>query len=210
MAKYTGPVCRLCRREGAKLYLKGDRCYSDKCSFTERGFAPGQHGAGQTRKKVSEYGIQLREKQKTRRIYGVLERQFHNYFVKADRQKGITGENLLVMLERRLDNVVFRMGLAESRNQARQLVRHGLIKVNGRRVNIPSFLVKAGDAVGVREESKQSPIIKKIAESLGSKQAPAWLEVNAEDMSGKVMRYPTREEIDIPIQEHLIVELYSR
>ena len=210
MAKYTGPVCRLCRREGAKLYLKGDRCYSDKCSFTERSFAPGQHGAGQTRKKVSEYGIQLREKQKTRRIYGVLERQFHNYFVKADRQKGITGENLLVMLERRLDNVVFRMGLAESRNQARQLVRHGLIKVNGRRVNIPSFLVKAGDAVSVREESKQSPIIKKIAESLGSKQAPVWLEVNAEDMSGKVMRYPTREEIDIPIQEHLIVELYSR
>lgn len=210
MAKYTGPVCRLCRREGAKLYLKGDRCYSDKCSITDRGFAPGQHGAGQTRKKVSEYGIQLREKQKTRRIYGVLERQFRNYFEKAERQKGITGENLLVMLERRLDNVVYRMGLAESRNQARQLVRHGLFNVNGRRVNIPSFLVKAGDVVSAREERRESPIIKKIGESLGSKQAPAWLDVTAADLSGKVMRYPTREEIDIPIQEHLIVELYSR
>ncbi|CQR71637.1 30S ribosomal protein S4 [Sporomusa ovata DSM 2662] len=210
MAKYTGPVCRLCRREGAKLYLKGDRCYSDKCAFTVRSFAPGQHGAGQTRKKVSEYGIQLREKQKTRRIYGVLERQFRNYFEKAERQKGITGENLLVMLERRLDNVVFRMGMAESRNQARQLVRHGLFNVNGRRVNIPSFLVKAGDVVAVQETSKESPIMKKIAESLGSKQVPAWIELTAADMSGKVMRYPTREEIDIPIQEHLIVELYSR
>lgn len=210
MAKYTGPVCRLCRREGAKLYLKGDRCYSDKCSITDRGFAPGQHGAGQTRKKVSEYGIQLREKQKTRRIYGVLERQFRNYFEKAERQKGITGENLLVMLERRLDNVVYRMGLAESRNQARQLVRHGLFNVNGRRVNIPSFLVKVGDVVSAREERRESPIIKKIGESLGSKQAPAWLDVTAADLSGKVMRYPTREEIDIPIQEHLIVELYSR
>ena len=210
MAKYTGPVCRLCRREGVKLYLKGDRCYSDKCAFTVRSFAPGQHGAGQARKKVSEYGTQLREKQKTRRIYGVLERQFRNYFEKAERQKGIAGENLLVMLERRLDNVVFRMGMAESRNQARQLVRHGLFNVNGRRVNIPSFLVKAGDVVTVQEKSKESPIMKKIAESLGHKQAPAWIELTAADMSGKVMRYPTREEIDIPIQEHLIVELYSR
>ena len=210
MAKYTGPVCRLCRREGSKLYLKGDRCYSDKCAFTVRSFAPGQHGAGQTRKKVSEYGIQLREKQKTRRIYGVLERQFRNYFEKAERQKGITGENLLVMLERRLDNVVFRMGLAESRNQARQMVRHGLFNVNGRRVDIPSFLVKADDVVAARETSKESPIMKKIAESIGHKQAPAWIELTAADMSGKVMRYPTREEIDIPIQEHLIVELYSR
>ncbi|BBB91387.1 MAG TPA: 30S ribosomal protein S4 [Methylomusa anaerophila] len=210
MAKYTGPVCRLCRREGAKLYLKGDRCYSDKCSFTDRGFAPGQHGATQTRKKVSEYGIQLREKQKTRRVYGILERQFRSYFDKAERQKGITGENLLILLERRLDNVVYRLGLAESRNQARQLVRHGHFTVNGHRVNIPSYLVKVGDVVAVKEGSKESPLVKSVAEALSRKTAPAWLEVSADDLNGKIVRYPTREEIDIPIQEHLIVELYSR
>lgn len=210
MAKYTGPVCRQCRREGAKLYLKGDRCYSDKCSFSVRSFAPGQHGAGQARKKVSEYGIQLREKQKVRRVYGVLEKQFHNYFVKADRQKGITGENLLVLLERRLDNVVYRLGMAESRIQARQLVRHGHFNVNGRRVNIPSFLVKAGDLVSIRESSRKSPLLQGIAEGMTHKQPPAWAELTAEDLSGRVLRYPTREEIDVPVEEHLIVELYSR
>ncbi len=210
MARYIEAVCRQCRREGSKLYLKGDRCYSDKCAFTRRGYAPGQHGQGQARKKVSEYGTQLREKQKTRRIYGVLERQFRNYFEKADRQKGITGENLLVLLERRLDNVAFRLGLASSRTQARQLVRHGHFAVNGRRVDIPSFLVKANDVITVAEASKDAPIIKEMAEGLATKTVPAWLELNAAGMSGKVLRYPTREEIDVPVQEHFIVELYSR
>jgi small subunit ribosomal protein S4 len=210
MAKYTGPVCRLCRREGAKLYLKSDRCYSDKCSFNSRGFAPGQHGANQARKKVSEYGIQLREKQKVRRVYGVLEKQFHGYFEKADRQKGITGENLLVLLERRLDNVVFRLGMAGNRIQARQLVRHGHFDVNGKRVDIPSFLVKAGDVVSIREKSRKSPLFKEIAEDMTRKNPPAWAEITAADLSGRVLRYPTREEIDVPVEEHLIVELYSR
>ena len=210
MAKYTGPVCRLCRREGAKLYLKSDRCYSDKCSFSSRSFAPGQHGANQARKKVSEYGIQLREKQKVRRVYGILERQFRGYFEKAERQKGITGENLLVLLERRLDNVVFRLGMAGSRIQARQLVRHGHFDVNGRRVNIPSFLVKAGDVISIREKSRKSPLFQDIAEGMTRKHSPAWAEITAADLSGKVLRYPTREEIDIPVEEHLIVELYSR
>lgn len=209
MARYTGPVCRQCRREGAKLYLKGDKCYTDKCPFTRRGYAPGQHGQN-NRRKPSEYGIQLREKQKARRTYGILERQFRTYFEKADRQKGITGENLLVLLERRLDNVVYRLGLAGSRTQARQLVRHGHYTVNGKRVDIPSAQVKAGDVVQVAEGSKSSPIIKEIGEALAHKTVPAWLELSAADMSGKVVRYPTREEIDLPIQEHLIVELYSR
>ncbi|MEN6411272.1 MAG: 30S ribosomal protein S4 [Veillonellales bacterium] len=208
MARYTGPVCRQCRREGVKLYLKGDKCYSDKCAFSKRGYGPGQHGQG--RKKVSEYGIQLREKQKARRVYGILERQFRNYFAKAEHQKGITGENLLIMLERRLDNVVYRLGFAFSRSQARQLVRHGHFTVNGRRVNIPSYLVKADDVVQIHESSKESPLIKEIAEGLSQKTVASWLEMSAQDMSGKVVRYPTREEIDIPIQEHLIVELYSR
>ncbi len=208
MARYTGAVCRQCRREGAKLYLKGDKCYSDKCSFSKRGYAPGQHG--QSRKKVSEYGIQLREKQKARRIYGILERQFRTYFEKAERQKGITGENLLVLLERRLDNVVFRMGLAASRTQARQLVRHGHFTVNGHRVDIPSYLTKPGEVIQVAEGSKESPLLKEIAEALTHKTVPAWLEVSAQDMSGKIVRYPTREEIDTPVQEYLIVELYSR
>lgn len=210
MARYTGPVCRQCRREGAKLYLKGDKCYSDKCAFTKRGYAPGQHGQGQARKKVSEYGLQLREKQKARRAYGVLERQFRAYFDKAERQKGITGENLLILLERRLDNVVYRLGFGSSRTQARQLVRHGHFTVNGHRVDIPSFLVKAGDVIQVKESSKESPLIKEMAEGLGHKTVVAWLELSAQDLSGKVVRYPTREEIDVPIAEHLIVELYSR
>jgi ribosomal protein S4, bacterial/organelle type len=210
MARYIEATCRQCRREGAKLFLKGDRCYSDKCAFGRRGYAPGQHGQGQARKKVSEYGIQLREKQKARRIYGLLERQFRNYFEKAERQKGITGENLLVMLERRLDNVVYRLGFASSRTQARQLVRHGHFKVNGRRVDIPSFMVKANDEIAVAETSKDAPVIKEMAETLATKAVPAWLELNVAGLSGKVMRYPTREEIDVPVQEHFIVELYSR
>lgn len=208
MARYTGPVCRLCRREGAKLYLKGDRCYSDSCSFTKRSYAPGQHG--QARKKVSEYGLQLREKQRARRVYGVLEGQFRTYFDKADRQKGITGENLLVLLERRLDNVVYRLGFAASRTQARQLVRHRHFTVNGKRVDIPSYQIKPGDVIQVKETSKQSPLIKEIAEAVTTKTTSAWLEVQAEEMIGKIVRYPNRDEIDTPIQEHLIVELYSR
>lgn len=208
MARYTGPFCRLCRREGAKLYLKGDRCYSDSCSFTKRSYAPGQHG--QARKKVSEYGLQLREKQRARRVYGVLEGQFRTYFDKADRQKGITGENLLVLLERRLDNVVYRLGFAASRTQARQLVRHRHFTVNGKRVDIPSYQIKPGDVIQVKETSKQSPLIKEIAEAVTTKTTPAWLEVQAEEMIGKIVRYPNRDEIDTPIQEHLIVELYSR
>lgn len=211
MARYTGPVCRLCRREGAKLYLKGDKCYGDKCAFTKRAYAPGQHGQG--RKKVSEYGLQLREKQKARRIYGILEGQFRKYFDRAERTKGITGENLLVLLERRLDNAVFRMGFAASRNQARQMVRHGLMTVNGRRVNIPSFQVRVGDVVAVHETSMESPIIKMMIETYGSKTVPAWVEdvtVTPEAVSAKVARFPSREEIDCPIVEHLIVELYSR
>lgn len=208
MARYTGPVCRLCRREGAKLYLKGDRCYSDSCSFTKRSYAPGQHG--QARKKVSEYGLQLREKQRARRVYGVLEGQFRTYFDKADRQKGITGENLLVLLERRLDNVVYRLGFAASRTQARQLVRHRHFTVNDKRVDIPSYQIKPGDVIQVKETSKQSPLIKEIAEAVTTKTTPAWLEVQAEEMIGKIVRYPNRDEIDTPIQEHLIVELYSR
>ena len=211
MARYTGPVCRLCRREGAKLYLKGDKCYGDKCAFTKRAYAPGQHGQG--RKKVSEYGLQLREKQKARRIYGILEGQFRKYFDRAERTKGITGENLLVLLERRLDNAVFRMGFAASRNQARQLVRHGLMTVNGRRVNIPSFQVRVGDVVAVHETSMESPIIKMMIETYGSKTVPAWVEdvtVTPEAVSAIVARFPSREEIDCPIVEHLIVELYSR
>lgn len=211
MARYTGPVCRQCRREGTKLYLKGERCYTDKCSVGKRAYAPGQHGQGQTRKKVSEYGVQLREKQKTRRVYGILETQFRSYFDKADRQKGITGENLLVLLERRLDNVVYRLGFAASRTQARQLVTHRHFTVNGKRVDIPSYLIKPGDVITVRETSKESPLIKEITESLAHKTVPAWLErPNQEVMNGTVLRYPTREEIDTPVQEHLIVELYSR
>lgn len=208
MARYIGPVCRQCRREGIKLYLKGDKCYSDKCPVSRRGYAPGQHGQG--RKKVSEYGLQLREKQKTRRIFGVLERQFRNAFDKAERQKGITGENLLVLMERRIDNVVYRLGFADSRRQARQLVRHGHFTVNGRRLNIPSAVMKPGDVIQVAEGSKNSALIKQLMETLTHKNPAAWLEVSAADMSGKVVRYPSREEIDIPVQEHLIVELYSR
>lgn len=208
MARYTGPVCRLCRREGAKLYLKGDRCYTAKCAIDRRGYAPGQHGQG--RKKSSEYGIQLREKQKARRIYGVLETQFRNYFEKAEHQKGVTGENLLRLLERRLDNVVYRLGFAGSRVEARQLVRHGHFSVNGRKVNIPSFLTKVGDVIVINEKSRDTNRIKELVEQAARKAAPAWLELDVDQFIGKVVAIPSREEIDVPIEEHLIVELYSR
>ena len=208
MARYTEAVCRQCRREGVKLYLKGDRCYGSKCAFEVRAYAPGQHG--QARKKVSEYGIQLREKQKARRIYGMLERQFHNCFVRAEKQKGITGENLLIMLERRMDNVVYRLGLADSRSQARQLVTHGHISVNGERLDIPSAVVKAGDVISVMENSRGLEYFKGMAETLAKKTLPVWLVGDAQNLGGKVDRFPTREEIDLPIEEHLIVELYSK
>ncbi|NPV27020.1 MAG: 30S ribosomal protein S4 [Firmicutes bacterium] len=208
MARYTEAVCRLCRREGVKLYLKGDRCYSGKCAVDRRTYAPGQHGQG--RKKLSEYGIQLREKQKARRIYGILERQFRGYFAKAERQPGITGENLLRLLERRLDNVVYRLGFASSRNEARQLVRHGHFQLNGKKANIPSILVRAGDTITVKESSRDIPRIKENMELAKHKTPPAWLEVDPEAMTGRVVTLPTRDQIDVPVQEHLIVELYSR
>jgi small subunit ribosomal protein S4 len=208
MARYTGPLCRLCRREGEKLFLKGIRCNTEKCGVERRKYAPGQHG--QSRGKLSDYGIQLREKQKVRRIYGIMERQFRLYFEEAARVKGITGEVLLQLLERRLDNVVFRMGFGANRRQARQLVRHGHFQVNGRRVDIPSFLLRAGDEVQVVEASRESTVIADnlaIAEHRG---APEWIEFNAQGLKGKFVRIPTREEIQLPVQEQLIVELYSK
>lgn len=191
------------------MYLKGDRCYSDKCALERRPYAPGMHGQGR-RQKLSEYGIQLREKQKTKRIYGVQERQFRNYFEKAERQKGITGENLLVLLERRLDNVVYRLGFASSRKEARQLVSHGHFTVNGKKANIPSMLVKVGDVIQVKEKSKESPKFQELKEQAAYKTVPEWLSVDVENMSGTVLAYPTRDQIDTPVKEHLIVELYSR
>ena len=207
MARNLEPS-RQCRREGLKLYLKGDRCYSDKCSFNRRPVAPGQHGT--SRRKLSEYGIQLREKQKVRRIYGILEKQFKNYFEMADKMKGITGENLLQLLERRLDNVVYRLGFASSRAQARQLVRHGHITVNGRKVNIPSYITNVGEVIGVRERSaSEVEHFKALKEGTGRTVVP-WLSVDYEKLEGTITALPSREDIDIEIQEHLIVELYSR
>lgn len=208
MARYTGPHCRLCRREGLKLYLKGDRCYTGKCAVDRRSYAPGQHGQG--RKKISEYGIQLREKQKARRIYGVLEKPFRNYFERAERQPGITGENLLRLLERRLDNVIYRLGLGASRVEARQLVRHGHFTVNGRKVNIPSYQVRVGDEIAVRRKSKESPRIKELMERAAERTPVAWLEYDANEAKARVVALPTRDQIDVPVQDHLIVELYSR
>ncbi|MDF9407568.1 MAG: 30S ribosomal protein S4 [Pelotomaculum sp. PtaB.Bin013] len=208
MARYTGAVCRQCRREGLKLYLKGDRCYSTKCGVDRRTYAPGQHGQG--RKKVSEYGLQLREKQKARRIYGILEGQFRRYFARAERQPGVTGENLLRLLERRLDNVVYRLGLGASRNEARQLVRHGHFIVNGRKVNIPSYLLRVGDVITVRDKSKESPRVKELLERAAERTPPAWLELEADQAIARVVALPARDQIDAPVQEHLIVELYSR
>lgn len=208
MARYTGPHCRLCRREGLKLYLKGDRCYTGKCAIDRRSYAPGQHGQG--RKKISEYGIQLRAKQKARRIYGVLEKPFRNYFERAERQPGVTGENLLRLLERRLDNVIYRLGLGASRVEARQLVRHGHFTVNGKKVNIPSFQVRVGDEIAVRDKSKNSPRVKELMERAADRTSPAWLEYDAQEAKARVVALPTRDQIDAPVEEHLIVELYSR
>ena len=206
MARYTDEQCRICRREGQKLFLKGTRCFTDKCSIARRNYAPGQHG--QKRAKLSEYGTQLREKQKTKSYYGVGEKQFRGYFEMASNKKGVTGENLLQILESRLDNVVYRLGFGTSRAQARQLVNHGQFEVNGQKVDIPSYLVKAGDVITVRENKKDNITIKANVEN--ARPVPAWLELNNETLSGKVVRLASREDVDIAIEEHLIVELYSK
>lgn len=208
MARYTGPVCRLCRREGEKLFLKGERCYSDKCSIDRRNYAPGQHGQG--RKKNSEYATQFRMKQKAKRFYGVLENQFHLYFLEAERRQGVTGDNLLQLLESRLDNVVYRLGFASSRKEARQLVLHNHYTVNGKKVNIPSYLVKAGDVIAVKTKSADSEKIKSVLEANSARPVPAWLDKNLEAKTGKVINLPAREDIDTPVEESLIVELYSK
>ena len=208
MARYTGPVCRLCRREGTKLFLKGERCMSGKCALDRRSTAPGQHGAAN--KKVREYGMQLREKQKTKRYYGVLEKQFANYYSEAERKTGMTGENLLVLLERRLDNVVYRMGMAESRRAARQMVLHAHFTLNGKKVDIPSISVKVGDVIAVKESSRDLAVVKALLENLASKITPKWLEVNKENGTAKVVALPAREDIDFDFNEQLIVELYSK
>ena len=212
MARYIGPVCRLCRREGTKLFLKGERCYTEKCAIEKRNFAPGQHGKTRKRgaSKVAGYGIQLREKQKVKRTYGVLEDQFRRYFGQADRMRGITGETLLQLLERRLDNVTYRLGFATSRPQARQLVRHGHFTVNGRKVDIPSFSVKPGDVVAIRQSSRAKASVLHALEEVKGRGVPGWLQFDAEAMSAKVGSIPTREQINLPVQEQLIVELYSK
>ena len=209
MAKYTGPSCRQCRREGVKMFLKGDRCYSEKCAITRRGKVPGQHG-GARRGMMKDYGLQLREKQKAKRYYGVLEKQFRNYYVKANAAEGMTGENLLKLIERRLDNTVYRMGIAESRRDARQLVRHGHFTINGKKADIPSMLVSLNDEIAVIEKSKSMPKFKALAETLANKNAPAWLDVDKEKMSAKVVALPERDQINAPVEEHLIVEFYSK
>lgn len=198
----------MCRREGTKLFLKGDRCYTDKCAYDRRPYAPGQHG--RARKKVSDYAVQLREKQKVRRVYGVLERQFRGYFHKADMAKGVTGANLLAILERRLDNVIYRLGFANSRQQARQLVRHGIFTLNGRKVNIPSLQVRVGDSIEVPEASRKIPVIAEAQEVIARRGCPSWLEVDGPSFKGTVKALPQREDIQFPINEHLIVELYSK
>ena len=208
MSRYKDEQCRICRREGQKLFLKGSRCYSDKCSITRRNYAPGQNG--QKKSKISEYGTQLREKQKTKAFYGVGEKQFRRYFDMASTSKGKTGEVLLQILESRLDNVVYRLGFASSRAQARMLVTHGTFEVNGHKVDIPSYLVKAGDVIAVREVRKDNGTIKASVEENASRPVPEWLEKDAEKLSGKVVRLATREDVDLPIEEHLIVELYSK
>ncbi len=210
MARYTGPRCRLCRREGMKLFLKGERCYTDKCAFERRSYPPGQHGQAQMRAKRSDYGIRLREKQKVKRIYGVSEKQFKRYFDWADRMRGQTGHNLLQFLERRLDNVVYRLGFASSRSQARQMIVHGMFKVNGRTVDIPSYLVKPGEVIELKEKYRQNPFIQENLEAVVRRGVPQWLELDAENFKGTVKALPTREDITMPIQEQLIVEFYSR
>ena len=209
MARYTGAVCRQCRREGQKLFLKGDRCYTDKCAIDRRAYAPGQHGNARN-KKLSEYGLQLREKQKARRYYGVLESQFRKYYEMANAQKGVTGENLLSILESRLDNVVYRLGFAMSRPEARQLVRHGHFTINGKKVDIPSYLVKPGEVIALKESSRSVDKFKASLEANGSRKAPKWLEFDQNALSAKVVAAPARDDIDLPIEEHLIVELYSK
>ena len=209
MARYTGPVCRLCRRERMKLFLKGDRCFKEKCAIERRGYPPGQHGNRRGRRTLG-YGLQLREKQKVKRIYGVLEKQFRNYFKEADRRRGITGENLLVLLEKRLDNVVYSLGFASSRAQARQLVRHGHVQVDGRKITIPSYQLREAQAVAIKEASRKNEFIRASVETARGRGVPDWLELDAENFQGKVQRDPTREDIKLPIQEQLIVELYSR
>ena len=211
MARYAGPVCRLCRREGMKLFLKGERCYAEKCAIEKRNVPPGsQQGRRRRPSKVMGYGLQLREKQKVKRTYGVLESQFRRYFAEAERQRGITGETLLQLLERRLDNVVYRLGLATSRPQARQLVRHGHFYVNGKRADVPSYSLKEGDAVSVRERSNKKASILYAMEEVKGRGIPGWLQFDASAMTGRVASLPTREQINLPVQEQLIVELYSK
>jgi small subunit ribosomal protein S4 len=208
LARYRGSECRLCRREGLKLFFKGDRCYTEKCAFERRGYAPGEHG--QARKKRSDYGVQLREKQRLKRMYGLLEKQFKGYFERADRMRGITGSNLLMLLERRLDNVVFRLGFAPSRNEARQLVRHSHFLVNGKKVNIPSYNVRKDDVVELREKSRKVLPILDSLETVARRGIPGWLELDKDNFKGAVKTIPTREDITMPVQEHLVVELYSK
>ena len=208
MARYTGAVCKLCRREGKKLYLKGERCYTGKCAIERRAYAPGQHG--QSRKKATEYGLQLRAKQQAKRYYGIQEGQFYKYFLMAERKQGVTGENLLRICESRLDNVVYLLGWANSRAEARQLVTHGHFKVNGKKVNVPSYLLKAGDEVAIKDKSKESTKIQATVEANASRPVPQWLDLNAETLAAKVLALPTREQIMVPVEEHLIVELYSK
>lgn len=209
MARYTGPVCRLCRREDMKLFLKGERCYTDKCGYERRSYPPGQHGQARRRKR-SDYGEQLREKQKVKRIYGIAERQFRGYYYRATRMKGVTGENLIQLLERRLDNVVYRMGFVSDHAEGRQLVRHGHFKVNGRRVDIPSYLVRSGDVIEVKEKSRK---ITRIVEALGAVErrgVPAWIDLDKDGFKGAVKTLPSRGDVTLPIREQLIVELYSK
>jgi small subunit ribosomal protein S4 len=208
MARYTDAVCRLCRREGAKLFLKGDRCFSDKCAIERRAYAPGQHGQGRPR--FSDYGLQLREKQKVKRMYGLMEKQFRRTFFRASQMKGRTGDNLLLLLERRLDNVVYRLGYTTSRAEARQLIKHGHFHLNGRKATIPSIMVKAGDSVTLREKSKKVVRISGALETLEEKSVPQWLEIDTAESTGTIKALPTREDVTHPIQEQLIVELYSR
>ncbi len=212
MARYTGPVCKLCRREEAKLYLKGEKCYTDKCPFERRSYPPGQHGkqASFRRRRSSDYTLQLRAKQQARRVYGVLERQFRRYLEIAQTREGLTGENLVVVLEQRLDNVIYRLGLADSRAQARQLVQHGHITVNGRKTDIPSYLVKAEDVLAVRPESRRLAYFRQRRDLLGQREVPAWLSLNEDELLGRVLAIPTRQDIDTPIDEQMIVEFYSR
>ena len=209
MARYTGASCRTCRRENLKLFLKGDRCYSDKCSFERRSYSPGQHGQNRFRK-VSDYAVQLREKQKVKHMYGMLENQFRRYFHMADQAKGVTGENLLIMLERRLDNTIYRLGFASSRDQARQLIRHNHFTVNGKKNNIPSYFVREGDVISLKEKSRTNDMIKDNLEGAARRGVPSWIELNQTNFQGTVKAMPNREEITLPIHEQLIVELYSK